>query len=146
MNPELWQNLIYYAQHNWILLACFIFILLLIVAEEGKSKGRGAGQVNPKGAIILLNDDQALIIDIRPKEAYSAGHIVGSVSMPKDKLDPQSPLLKKHQDKAIIVVCNRGNDANRVALTLRKAGYDSKVLAGGLDAWKSADLPLKNKK
>ena len=129
-----------------MLLACFVLIVILILVEEGKSRGAGGGQVNPKAAIMLINQDEAIVIDLRSKEAFNKGHIVHSISMPKDQLDPNAPTLKKHQDKKIIVVCTNGNDANRIALKLRKAGYDSKVLAGGLEAWKSADLPLKSKK
>jgi rhodanese-related sulfurtransferase len=146
MNPELIHNLMIFAQHNWMLLACFVFIVLLIIVEEGKSKGSGGGQVNPKAAISLMNDENALVIDVRSKEAFKRGHVVGSISMPKDQFDVESPRLKNAKDKAIIVVCVKGNDASRVALTLRKAGYDSKVLAGGIDAWKAAELPLKQKK
>ena len=146
MSPDLWHNLLYFAQHNWLLLAAFIVIVILIFAEEGKSRGTGGGQVNPKQAVALMNDHTAIVVDLRPKDAYKSGHIIGAISMPKEQFDVNSQKLKNHQHKSIIVVCTRGNDSNRIALKLRKAGYDSKVLAGGIDAWKAADLPLKTKK
>jgi len=146
MSPELWQNLIFYAQHNWMLLACFVFIVLLIFVEEGKAKGSGGGQVNVKSAVALMNDDKAVVIDLRSKEAFKRGHIVNSISMPKDQFDVNSPKLKNQTNKAIIVVCSKGNDSSRIALSLRKAGFDSKVLGGGIDAWKAAEMPFKQKK
>ena len=146
MNPELIHSLLIFAQHNWILLACFVVIVLLLLVEESKSKGSGGGQVSPKVAVALMNNDEAIVIDLRSKEIFKKGHIVHSISMPKDQFDIHSPTLKNNQNKKIIVVCMNGNDANRIALKLRRAGYDSKVLAGGLEAWKTAELPLKSKK
>ena len=34
----------------------------------------------------LVNAEKALVIDIRPAKEYSAGHIVGAVNIPQDKL------------------------------------------------------------
>jgi rhodanese-related sulfurtransferase len=146
MSPELIHNLLIFAEHNWWLLLCFVIIAIWIVVEEGKSKGTGGGQVNPKAAVMLINNDEAIVIDLRSKEAFKKGHIVQSINMPKDQFDLNAPIFKHNLNKKIIVVCMHGNDANRIALKLRKAGYDSKVLAGGIEAWKSADLPLKSKK
>jgi rhodanese-related sulfurtransferase len=146
MSPELIHSLLLFAQHQWVLLACFALIVILILVEEGKSRGTGGGQVNPKAAIMLINQDEAIVIDLRSKETFKKGHIIHSISMPKDQFDVNASVFKNNQDKKVIVVCAHGNDANRIALKLRKAGYDSKVLAGGIEAWKSADLPLKSKK
>ena len=146
MSPEFIHSLLVFAQHQWMLLACFVFIIILIIVEEGKSRGAGGGQVNPKAAIALMNNDEAIVIDLRSKEAFNKGHIVHSISIPKDQFDINAPTLKNNADKKMIVVCMNGNDANRIALKLRKAGYDSKVLAGGIEAWKNAELPLKSKK
>ena len=85
MDQASWHNILIFAQHNW-LLGLFIFLVLLVLVEEGKSRGTGGGQVNPKGAVNLMNNHEAYVIDIRSKDAYRAGHIVGSVSMPKNIL------------------------------------------------------------
>ena len=146
MDYVFWQNLWIFILHHWLLVSCFVFLILLIIVEEGKSQGSGGGQVNPSQAISLMNDDKAVVIDIRSKEAYKRGHIVGAISFPKDKFDLSSPKLQNHKNKAIIVVCQKGNDANRLGLKIRRAGFDVKILAGGMDAWKEANLPLKTKK
>jgi rhodanese-related sulfurtransferase len=44
----------------------------------------------------------------------------------------------------VIVLCNAGNIAGRAAAQLRAAGLaEVYVLAGGLNAWREAGLPLK---
>ncbi len=50
------------------------------------------------------------------------------------------------KDKPIIVVCEQGNSAGRVAGTLRKEGYtQAVVLEGGLRAWLKDGMPLSKK-
>lgn len=143
MSPDTWSNLIHFAQQQWWLIALFVIVLLLILVEEGKSRGTGGGQVNSNQLVKLINDDKALVLDIRAKADFKKGHITGAISMPQGQFNVDAPILARSKNKVIVVVCVKGLSANRVALTLRKAGYDAKVLGGGIEAWKELSLPLK---
>ena len=140
-----WHQITSFAMTHWVLVVSFVAIALLIIAEEGKSRGVGGGQVNPKMAVAMINRDQAVVVDIRSKDAYKAGHIVGAISIPKDDIE-DSPKIKSIEGNPLVIVSAKGHDANRVALTLRRKGFDTKVLAGGIDAWKAADMPVMKKK
>jgi rhodanese-related sulfurtransferase len=49
----------------------------------------------------------------------------------------------KNKTLPLILVCPTGARANRALAVARKLGYDkAQVLAGGLKAWKDANLPL----
>jgi glyoxylase-like metal-dependent hydrolase (beta-lactamase superfamily II)/rhodanese-related sulfurtransferase len=89
-------------------------------------------------------DGGARLVDVRPVEAFGAGHVPGSLSNPLRPVfgtwlgwlvEPDRPLifvLDPHQDRADLV---------RQA---RKVGYEHLAgeLAGGIAAWRAAGLPL----
>ncbi len=59
------------------------------------------------------------------------GKLEGSKDLPSNKALP------------LVVVCPTGSRASRAAGLLRKAGYEkAQALAGGLDAWREAKLPV----
>lgn len=104
--------------------------------------GSRASRITVTEATMLINK-RAQIIDVRPVEAYAAGHIQNAKSLPLSNLNEQLPLLKLKKDKPVLVVCDRGVSAVKAAVLLTKAEYaDVHVIEGGLNAWKDAQLPI----
>ena len=104
--------------------------------------GSRASRINVTEATMLINK-RAQIIDVRPVEAYAAGHIQNAKSLPLSNLTEQLPLLKLKKDKPVLVVCERGVSAVKAAVLLTQAEYtDVHVIEGGLNAWKNAQLPI----
>lgn len=137
------QQVLHFLAGHWVLVLAFFVVLAMIVVEELKAKGQGGGTVNVDGAIRLINRDEGVVLDVRAKEQYKQGHIINAVNVPKDDLDTSINRLQKYQHKPVVVVCERGNQSTRVALTLRKAGFVKPVvLAGGIEAWKTAKMPI----
>jgi rhodanese-related sulfurtransferase len=85
----------------------------------------------------------ALVIDLRSKESYDAGHIVDARNVPAGEIESQADTLKKWRDKNVITYCDSGADGAGAARTLMKLGF-TKVfnLQGGLNAWVKDNLPL----
>jgi rhodanese-related sulfurtransferase len=49
----------------------------------------------------------------------------------------------KNKAVPLVLVCATGGRANRALATAKKLGYDkAQVMAGGLKAWKDANLPV----
>lgn len=141
------EQLLHFLGNHWILVAAFILVLLIIVVEELKSQGKGGGTVNVDGAVRMINRDEAGVLDIRSKTLYKQGHIINAINVVADDLESNLNRLKKYQKQPLIVVCERGNSATRVALKLRKAGFEKPmVLAGGIEAWKNANMPISKSK
>ena len=82
------------------------------------------------------------MIDIRPTKDYAAGHIVGAVNIPHDKLAARVGELEKHKSKTIILVDAMGQTAGTHARELVKAGFTAAKLSGGVSSWKADNLPL----
>lgn len=70
-----------------------------------------------------------LIIDLRPPEAYAAGHVPGAVNLPFREYDRWSRLLPKQ--KTLVLYCARGGSAMQAGRRLARAGYRVEVVSGG---------------
>ena len=89
-----------------------------------------------------LENDQVLLVDIRPKEEYEGGHIPGAISVPPDEIDER--LAKLPRDQEIVAYC-RGEYClfSLDAVThLRAKGYRARRLAVGLPDWRAEGLPV----
>jgi rhodanese-related sulfurtransferase len=85
----------------------------------------------------------ALVIDLRSKEQYDAGHIVDARNVPVGELESQADSLKKWRDRNVITYCDSGSDGASAARALMKLGFGKVFnLHGGLNAWVKDNLPL----
>ena len=91
----------------------------------------------------LINSKLAQIVDIRDSTEFARGSLPNARNIPLTELTRRATKeLKK--DRPVIVLCNAGNIAGRAAAQLRAAGLaEFYVLAGGINAWREAGLPLK---
>jgi rhodanese-related sulfurtransferase len=98
-------------------------------------------RVSAADAVRLINREKAVLIDISEPAAYAAGHAVGAKSVPLASLET-SRELPKNKALPLVVVCPTGTSAPRAVALLKKLGFaNAHVLAGGLSAWRAANLP-----
>ena len=101
-----------------------------------------AGGVSPLAATLMMNKQDALVVDVRDAEAFAGGHILNARNIPLKDLATRAAELQKYKNKPIIVVCDRGVRGSDGAATLKKAGFEQAIpLEGGLTAWRTAGLP-----
>ena len=86
-------------------------------------------------AVRLMNQG-ALLLDLRPKEAFDAGHIGEARNVPAGQLAAQADALKKWRDKTVIAYDDSGSGGANAVRILTGQGF-SKVfsLQGGIKAW-----------
>jgi rhodanese-related sulfurtransferase len=99
-----------------------------------------APQLTPAQAGAVLRDDGAIAVDVREVEEWQAGHMDGSVWIPLGELAARAGELPR--DRPLLIVCRTGSRSGYAADALAAAGYDARNLAGGLQRWVAADLPL----
>ena len=88
----------------------------------------------PAGALPLL-------VDVRRPEAYAQGYIEDSLNIPLSELVQHLDQIP--MDQPVVLVDASGYHAILGMTVLQMLGYeDVKVLAGGIEAWEAADLPL----
>lgn len=135
-------EIVAFANEHPILASIVVALLVAVLAYEVRLKGRGLVQVSTNMAVRMINKG-AMIIDVRPTEAFAGGHIVNARNIPLADLEAKPDTVKKKKDKVLLTVCDTGPLARRAADALRKAGYESTFsLQGGLAAWRTDNLPL----
>ncbi len=136
------QQFLDYVAHHPVLVGATVLLALAALAYE-LSKARSGGQaVGPIEAVRLLNQG-ALLLDVRSKDQFDAGHVIDARNVPSADLAQSVETLRKYRDKPVITCCETGMTASATARTLRAQGF-SKVasLRGGLQAWRAENLPL----
>jgi rhodanese-related sulfurtransferase len=125
---------------NWILiLAAFVSGAMLVWPMVAKG---GAASVSPSDAVRLINQEKAVLIDVREPAEFAAGHAAGARNVPLSTLDGGKG-LPSNKSLPLVLVCASGARSSRAVGQLRKAGYTSvHSLAGGTSAWRDASLPI----
>lgn len=108
--------------------------------------GAAARGVTPAEATLLMNREDAIVVDVREANEWSSGHIAGARHIVLGQLDNRISELDKFKAKPVIVCCASGGRSGSAVAKLKKAGFEKAVnLDGGLSAWSSANLPLTKK-
>jgi rhodanese-related sulfurtransferase len=104
---------------------------------------RGIKEVNTSAALQLINHKDAVVLDVRERSEYDAGHVLNSKFIPLGKLKERMGELEKFKDRPIVVVCKSGNRSGTACFLLAKQGFSQAYnLAGGVQAWQKNQLPL----
>ncbi len=126
--------------NHWQLWLVFIVILLLTFINELATQKKKAKELTPQAAVDLINHENAVVIDLREKEAFKQGHIIDAINAQSDDFEQQK--MNKYKNTPIILIAARPLDAQTLANKIRAQGYQPHVLSGGIAAWQNADLPL----
>lgn len=136
-----------FALQNWLLFLVLFAILGMLVGGEILRKMRGVSALDAVGALRLINDRDAVIVDIRDAGEYKEGHIPQARHIPFGALQERLGELAKVKDKPMIVYCRTGATSQSACALLKKNGFaDVHSLNGGLPSWLDAHLPISRKK
>jgi rhodanese-related sulfurtransferase len=103
-------------------------------------RGAGGAAVSPQEATLMINRQDALVLDVRGAEEFGRGHVLNARNVPLAQLDGRAGELQKYKAKPVIV-CEDGRSGAVAAL--RKMGFEQvHTLAGGVAAWQQAGLPV----
>lgn len=137
------EQLIEFVTNHWILVSVFVALLVALAVVESQRAGR---KVGPQEAVMLLNRDEAVVVDIREKKEFSEGHIKGAIHIPMAKLKESDNQLRKYSDKLILLVDKAGQHSGMAVKELPKDhNLNVARLAGGMMEWRNANLPVTNK-
>jgi rhodanese-related sulfurtransferase len=81
-----------------------------------------------------------VILDVRERNEWKAGHAPGSKNIPLSKLGTRVRELPT--DRRYAAVCRSGARSRSATAQLRRAGLDVVNVKGGMNAWRRAALPL----
>ncbi len=123
-----------------ILAGMWAVTLLAIIVYHARAASRSVG---PQQAVMLINREGAVVVDIRDRKEFDQGHIAGAINIPLLKLKQRMSELNRHKDKPKLIVCKMGQQSGAAAKSIEEAGHDNVVrLAGGISEWTARSFPL----
>ncbi|ALM54436.1 rhodanese-like domain-containing protein [Halomonas huangheensis] len=138
------DQLFEFVQNHPLLVAAFAAVLTAWLIYE--LRNANAGGVTTSEATQLVNREEAVILDIRDKNDFKAGHIAGARNIPQSSLDSRMAELDKFKSVPVIVVCKHGQSSGAVQAKLKKAGFERTLkMRGGMTQWQSDSLPIVKK-
>ncbi len=129
---------------NHILLVATLVGLFALLMLDGAQKA--GPKVSTHEATRLINQEDAMVLDIRDKADFKDGHLVDSINIPSSLVNNQLSQLEKYKQTPVIVVCKSGQTASSTSKILKENGFDAVYrLSGGIMEWTNNNLPLVKK-
>jgi rhodanese-related sulfurtransferase len=94
----------------------------------------------PQEVAGLLGRGEIQLIDVREPYEHEAGRIAGGRLLVLAELAAQAHTIDR--DRPVVFYCRSGSRSAMASEAFRGAGYDAHNMAGGLQDWAAAGLPL----
>ncbi len=128
--------------HVW-LVVLFVAILIALIVNELMHAMHKYHHLTPGALTLLINREDALVLDLSSYADYEKAHIPGARHMALSQFDPEAKELAKARELPVALVCKDGRTSAKAAQRLVKAGFQKvNILGGGMGAWKQAQLPM----
>jgi rhodanese-related sulfurtransferase len=126
---------------NWMLISIALLSGALLVWPV--IQGAAATGLTPASAVQLINREKAVVVDVCEASEFAVGHVVGSKNIPLGELEAKLAGAVKNKSLPLILVCQTGARSGRALQVAKKLGFEqAQVLGGGLNAWRTANLPI----
>jgi rhodanese-related sulfurtransferase len=136
------ERLVEYANHHPWLAGALVLVSIAVIVYEMRVQSEAKASITPQDMVRLMNQG-ALLIDLRPSEQYSAGHVGGARQMSGEQILQASDTLKKYKEKTVVVYDDTGSLSASAVRQLVAQGFTKAFnLRGGLAAWRTENLPL----
>lgn len=130
------------ARHTFLVGAAFV-LLAIIIYTEIKHFTRKYKDANVNEAVRIINNDNALLLDVREKKEVAQGIIGGAKHITLGEVNKRIDEIASFKDKPVLVYCRSGNRSAMACGLLTKAGFsDVTNLKGGIMAWEAEHLPV----
>lgn len=137
------SQLVEFVGNHPLMVLIFLGALFLFLNALYKEKSQAHHNVNVDQLTRLVNQQNAQVIDVRPKEAFDQGHIVNAINLPLTDIAEGKAKINKLKKKPVVVYCQIGKSSQTASKHLTDAGFEQVFnLQGGLNAWISDKLPL----
>ncbi len=97
--------------------------------------------LSPREVADLLNQNAIVLVDVRERNEYAAGHIKGAHLVPLSAFNMQS--LPSTDGRPMVLYCRSGGRSAKAVSLCQRAGLTiDSHLRGGILAWATAGLPI----
>ena len=120
------------SQAGFILPVILVALAVLVAGGGAYFFTMRRGDMPPDQAKRLV-DSGALLVDVRTREEFAAGHVPGAVNLPVQELDQRMSELPRDRD--LVLYCRSGHRSGRAAGMLKDAGYAKVHNLGAMSRW-----------
>jgi rhodanese-related sulfurtransferase len=140
------MQILAFLQQHWVLVALLLTFSVAFALFELRMHLLGPKRLSPVLATQFMNRQEPLILDIRDKSKFQQGHLLNAHSVLQSEAENYIKTLKKPMNAPILLVCQTGQQSAVLGSRLKKQGFtEVACLAGGVNAWQSAELPLEKR-
>lgn len=105
-------------------------------ATDGTEVNRGYIQITQEEAKSMMQqDDGHVVVDVRRRDEFDAGHIPGAILVPNESIGSEQPEALPDLDQIILIYCRSGNRSKQAAEKLSRIGYTKLYEFGGIIDW-----------
>lgn len=138
------QEYIDFFSRNLMLSVAWLVIAGMFLHSVFKDKFNVFKNVDRQQATILINKQNAIVVDVRDADDYKKGHIIHAKNITLSQIEEgKLSMIENHKQTHIIVVCDSGLRSKTGATKLVKAGFEKvSCLDEGMSGWVSENLPV----
>lgn len=117
-----------------IILYGFLAFLIFIYVRKFLLT-RSVTRYSPAQLADRLKEGGVVLLDVRTSGEFQGGHIKNAIHVPVQELTARADELKKFADREIVCYCQSGSRSLMGAARLKKLGYRTASLEGGIAEW-----------
>lgn len=150
ISPEFMSELTGFISRHLMMCGAWIAVLVLLIVVQIRIMTAKVQKASSAIAIMMVNKQEGLFVDVRPADRFGQGHIAHAVNVTSaDIKEGRFQRIERYKDKPVILVGKDKFDSDcfNSARTLKKSGYSNVfILEGGIAEWSNQNLPLSTKK
>ena len=123
---------------NWFLVLPLVVAIFLFFYSENSRK---ATKLEPQEVIFQLNNNNALLLDLRNEKEFSKGKISQAIYIGPN-IENCKKEIDKISDRPVILFCQNGAKSDEFSKELKKSEIKVFILKGGINTWVADGLPL----
>jgi rhodanese-related sulfurtransferase len=141
------QEYIDFISNNPMLSIAWVVLATLLIYSLIQSKFSKIKNISNQEATLLMNKQNALVVDIRSQEEFKNGHIANAKNITVSQIEEGNfASIENAKQTPIIVVCASGARSISAGNKLAKAGFEQvNNLSLGMAGWANANLPTTKK-
>ena len=138
------ESLVAFVGRHYILSALFVLCLVMLIYTQIRIMLSPVKAISSGKATDLINNANAVSVDLRTDKEFAAGHITGAVNLPVKLVNEGNfGAIDRFRNVPLVIVDQSGVSSFDAARTIRKAGFpEVYALAGGIGAWTDERMPL----
>jgi rhodanese-related sulfurtransferase len=123
---------------KWLILALAAPALFLLL----RSYATAENGLSPSEAAAWIKENKQLqLIDVRSEAEYATGRLAEAKLIPVQEIEDRLSEIDEHHP--VLLYCRTGHRSGYALKILRDHDYsEAKHLAGGINAWRAAGLPI----